>query len=106
MTNVDLETPLPKEDPMGATLSVGSDAYPYTVLKIKEKYLWAQRDSFKMAEGGEYFGNQIWDCYRNLCAPVELYTLRKDNRWRKKGDSLKAGPLYVGFRRPRQDPSF
>jgi hypothetical protein len=106
MTKQDEKKLITGDDPMGATLIVGSDAYPYTIVELRSKSLWAKRDSFRMANEGEYFGNQIWDCYENKSSGTELFTLRKNGGWYKKGVSSKGCPLIVGSRRPRQDPHF
>ena len=91
----------------GATLYVGSDCYPYTVLSQSDSKITAQRDSFKAAPGSDYFNNQIWDIIPNPHAPIETYTLRKNGRWVKVGDNMHHGScLSVGRKVAYRDPSF
>ena len=52
---------LPEVAEDAATLCVGSDRYPLTIVEKSAKTLKAKHDLFKMAEGGDWFGNQIWE---------------------------------------------
>lgn len=90
----------------GATLIVGSDKYPYTILTRSEKKITAQKDSFKAATGSDYFGDQKWDITSNPDAEIEVFTLRSNGRWVRQGDSMNGCPLNPNFRRAYQDPSF
>jgi predicted Abi (CAAX) family protease len=90
----------------GATLGVGSDCYPYTILTRSDRKITAQRDNFRAGEGHEYFGNQVWDITPNPDATIETFTLRKNGRWIRVGDSKNGCALYPGHKRAYRDPSF
>jgi hypothetical protein len=90
----------------GATLGVGSDCYPYTILTQTERKITAQRDNFRAAEGSDWYSNQKWDITPNPNATVETFTLRKNGKWSKVGDSMNGCHLCPGHRRVYQDPSF
>jgi hypothetical protein len=90
----------------GATLRVGSDSYPYTILTQSERKVTVQRDSFRAAAGSNFFEDQKWDITPNPDAEIETFTLRANGRWYRVGDSMKGCPLYLGHRRAYQDPSF
>jgi len=90
----------------GATLHVGSDCYPYTILTQSETKITAQRDNFRAAEGSNWFGDQKWDITPDPQATIETFTLRKNGRWVKAGDSLNGCSLSTKGRRAYQDPSF
>ena len=91
----------------GATLRVGSDCYPYTIIKyLTEKSVLAVQDEFKAGLNHDYYGNQVWEYFECDTAGYEVFTLRKNGKWIKKGQSLNDCPLYIGKRRAYQDPSF
>ena len=93
-------------DQNAATLVVGSDRYPYTVIKRTENKVWCRRDDYMMAEGGNYFGDQKYDYYERPDASVEEFTLRKNGHWCRVGDGMNGCALVLGYRRAYQDPSF
>lgn len=91
---------------IGATMSIGSDRYPYTVVGFTKsgKTLTVVRDNFTAdKEGGhDYYGNQKW-----------VYTPRdpinaETARWSSKMScyQIKGTRLRVGEREAYQDPSF
>ena len=90
----------------GATLGVGSDRYPYTILTRTERKITAQKDSFRAAPGSDYFGEQKWDITPNPNAEIETFTLRKNGKWIKVGDSMKGCRLNPGNRSAYKDPCF
>lgn len=90
---------------MGATAGIGSDSYPYTVVEVRSpKTIVVQADSYKPAEHHDYYANQEYVYSPNPDAGKEVYTLRKDGRWRKKGSQYQT--LTLGFRRHYHDPHF
>lgn len=86
---------------LGATLAVGSDSYPYTVIEMGERTLLARADDYKFNPA-----TQDYDYFENDSREPEVFTLRKNKRWYKKGDTMKGCFLYVGRRRAYFDPSF
>ena len=94
---------------MGATLVVGSDRYPYTIIIVSEnkKTIWATPDGYKPTSRHDYYGTQDYIYTTVINATAEEFTLRKNGRWVKKGESLHTGlGLHIGERRAYQDPSF
>jgi hypothetical protein len=92
----------------GATYSVGSDSYPYTVLWVHKngKRLLAVQDEFVCTL--YKYEQQEHVFLRALRREQEEFTLRKDGRWRRKGDAMGRGSccLYVGRRAAYMDPCF
>tara|TARA_R100000005_G_C4968031_1_gene182082 strand:+ start:1007 stop:1306 length:300 start_codon:yes stop_codon:yes gene_type:complete len=86
---------------MGATVGAGSDCYPATVIDVGSKSITIQWDTYRR-EGDE------WVYERNPNGKKEVYTLRKNGRYKLKGWPLKSRGGYVGLghRRYYNDPSF
>lgn len=95
---------------MGATKSVGSDCYPYTVVDIKSngKEIHAQRDNSTPTEDSDYFGVQSYTYSPNPDSDIEIFTLRKNGYFVKKGKPLNYywDSISLGKRRYYRDPSF
>ena len=94
---------------MGATVSIGSDCYPYTIVEVSPDYktIKIQADTATPAEGYEYFGNQVFNFTPNPEAPIEVWTLRNHGRYARKGTKKGSGfCLSIGSRRKYSDPSF
>jgi hypothetical protein len=95
---------------MGSTKSVGSDCYPYTIIKIQSNgnEIHAQRDNSTPTEDSEYYGNQSYTYSPNTSAEIEVFTLRKNGYFIKKGKPLNYywDSLSLGGRRYYRDPSF
>jgi len=94
---------------MGATVSIGSDSYPATVIEVSPDYkkVTIQMDSYKPAEGYEYYGNQVYEYSPNPNGLIEVWTLRNHGRYAKKGSKKGSGwCLTLGSRRAYSDPSF
>ncbi len=91
---------------LGATMSIGSDRYPYTVVGFNKsgKTITVVRDNFTAdKEGGhDYFGTQKWIYTPGNPANVETA------RWSNKRGcyQIKGTRLSVGKREAYQDPSF
>lgn len=94
----------------GATLIVGSDRYPYTVVAIEgPKRILVQQDEYYGVKGHDnsYTEDQRYVYLPNKNAPVKRFTLRKNGAWVELGYGLREGsPLVVGVRRAYMDPSF
>lgn len=78
---------------IGCTRCVGSDRYPFTIIKVSPKSFFMQEDQFV---NGKFKPNLKGDIVR--------VSLRKDNKWRTSG-RLKSR-VYVGEREFYHDPSF
>ncbi len=95
---------------MPATLCIGSDRYPGTVIEVRSdgKKIVVQTDEFKAGPGHEYFGNQKWITVRNENGPTTKFSLRKNGRWLPEGDDLHSRGTYLslGHASAYQDPSF
>lgn len=108
VTPVDEETP---ETPtikvgMGATLNVGSDNYPATVVSVSQSGLFAkiQRDQFTRIDDNGQSESQEYTFKYNPDGEVLSISLRGNGQWRVKGRN---GTLVtIGTRRAYQDPSF
>lgn len=93
----------------GATLYVGSDRYPYTIVRVAKnlKRIWAKRDDFEPTDGHDYYGGQKYTFLARPDRGAELFTLRKTGHYIKKGDALRWGsPLLIGKRDAYMDPHF
>ena len=93
----------------GATLRVGSDCYPYTVIEFlnwRGTRILVQADIADPAPGCDHFTNQVYTYRRDPNGPTEIYTLRKNGRYHAAGASMKSSSLSIGARRYYQDPSF
>ena len=95
---------------MGATKSVGSDSYPYTIIKVTSNgnEIHAQRDNSTPTEDSEYYGTQSYTYIQDPNSEVEIFTLRKNGYFVKKGRPLNHywDSLSLGIRRYYRDPSF
>ena len=94
---------------MGATVGIGSDCYPYTIVSVSEnlKTVIIQKDNYKPAKGYEYYGNQVYEFTPNETGSIEVWTLRNHGRYVRKGDKKGDGYyLTIGERRAYSDPSF
>ena len=97
------------EKGMGATVGIGSDCSPYTVIEVSPDYktIKIQKDSCKPADGYNYFGNQVYEFTPNPNGTIEVWTLRNNGRYVRKGDKKSNGfYLTIGSRRAYYDPSF
>lgn len=99
-----INVPLGIEVGMGATLAVGTDRYPYHVVKISPsgKTIHIQRADFKAGKGHDYFGSQKWDITSNPKGQIEVVRKRKDGRYRTPNDL----PVWFGKADAYQDPTF
>ena len=97
------------EKGMGATVGIGSDRYPYTIIEVSPdcKTIKIQRDHYTPAEGYNYFGNQVYEYTRDPEAPIEVWTLRNHGRYVRKGDKKNSSfYLTIGKKQAYSDPSF
>lgn len=99
---------------LGATMSCGSDSYPYTVIefnasgKASDEFLIATsititRDDYKRTDKNGLSESQTYEFVTNPNAePEKLRWSNKFKCYRTKGGTR----VYVGARRAYQDPSF
>lgn len=92
----------------GATLGVGSDCYPYTVVYVSHdgKEISVQEDMATPTPDCNHFGNQSYTYTSRTNGPITNFSLRKDGRYHAIGQPMKSAALSVGSRRFYQDPSF
>lgn len=89
---------------MGATVGVGSDSDPYTIIEIKTpSHIVIQEDEWRITSGNEGDGSATYEYAPNPSAPREDVTLRRDGYWKLAGGST---IVHVGGRRRYRDPSF
>lgn len=96
---------------MGATWAVGTDRYPYRVVRVSEdgKRVWVKQVECKrIDQRGPYTENQEYDYgYIIEGTPEREFSLRSDGHWIEKGEDRKSGcPLYLGYMNAYRDPSF
>lgn len=91
---------------MGACYGIGSDCYPYTVVKILSPCrIQVQTDNYKPTEKHEGpFGKQDYTYEPNPQGDIRTFTLRKNGRWYEMGSSMKYGCLTLNFRKAYFDP--
>jgi hypothetical protein len=93
---------------MGATMGIGSDCYPYTIVEIlSDKRIAVTADISTPTGKHDYFRNQDYDYTSNPDGVKEIYTLRKNGRWVREGETMHSGRcLHIGSRRRYDDPHF
>ena len=102
----------------GATLGVGTDRYPYTIVEVRHNKrgdiigVIAQRDDYRVVEGSSHDGSAEYEFTPNPDATEEHFTKRKDKAGRgsfvRKGCTLKSGVgrLSITGRSAYRDPHF
>jgi hypothetical protein len=92
----------------GATFTIGSDRYPYTVVGIlTAKRLQVRRDHAVRTDKNGFSEIQTWEYSPDENAPSEVITLRKNGRWYRLGEPGKGSGFFtIGKRSMYQDPSF
>lgn len=92
----------------GATIYVGSDCYPATVIKVTGRTVVLQRDDYIATEKSDYFGSQDYEYTPNKNGSTDTFSLRKDGRLYMKGTEMGRNGILcsIGSRRKYTDPSF
>ncbi len=99
---------------IGATYSIGSDCYPYTIVSINKsgKTIGLTGDLYEANKNGaipfDYYANQDY-VYTSVPVTkdnVSYATLRKNGYFYFKGSGSKHGAIIIGHRRHYSDPSF
>ena len=91
---------------MGATLSFGSDRYPYTIIKVSNtsKTISVQADiAVSTLENREWGERQEYQYTSNPNGIVYQASLRKDGCYRVRRSDI---PVLIGIRRRFEDPCF
>jgi hypothetical protein len=90
---------------MGVTHSVGSDAYPYTIVKvINARSIQVTRDTYEYI--GQKGGEPEYKYTSNPDGHPITITLRINGRWYAKGSQRGGCAFHLGHRRFYHDPSF
>lgn len=91
----------------GATFRIGSDRYPYTVVEVSsETRVVVQADHYRRTDNNGNSEVQTYDYTPNDSAHLIVVTRRRDNVWRKQGDTKGGGVFSFHGRNAYQDPSF
>src|ERR1700675_5209954 len=93
----------------GATLFVGSDRYPYTVVEVvNENKCFVQADNCKVVKGSEHDGSAEYEYTSDPYAFKFVIKRNKKNpyRWYSIGGASVGNLVCVGSRRRYYDPSF
>lgn len=92
---------------LGGTVLMYSDTYPVTIVRVQPREIVVQEDKATPIPG------RTWplkaDDYTYESDPkarLEIFTLRKNGRWVKAGQSMNGERLMVGPRKKYLDPSF
>jgi hypothetical protein len=92
---------------MGVTYSIGSDRYPFSIIKvINHRTLIIQKDSFTRKDTNGLSEIQEYEYTPNVNSEQITITKRKDGCWRQKKSSSSYGIYTVGTRRAYMDPCF
>lgn len=94
---------LPSRDENAATVNVGSDSYPYTIVKRTARTLVLRADDYRRVdEGGLYVEEQDYEFTTNPNGKVVRAYLRSNGRYVVDG----CCGVIVGLRAAYRDPSF
>lgn len=109
---MDGSKPLEPEVGMGCTILYWTDRSAATIMKVSDnkKHIWISMDrAIRVDKNGMSEDQSYIYETRNIDVPeawVE-YTLRKNGRYYKKGDTMRSNPsLLIGVRREYYDYSF
>lgn len=106
LSNAESNTP---EVGMGATQVWWTDRKAFTIVKVSAdgKTVWATRDIVTRTDAGGPNNAQRYEFETDWDGETDVYTLRKDGRWIRKGMSMKNGQvLSIGVRREFYDYGF
>jgi hypothetical protein len=93
---------------MGATECIGSDRYPYTIVRISDsgKTFWMQGDEYKRIDKNGLSEIQEYEYTPNTNATIVEVRRAKNGRWYTSGGMAHGTFVNVGVRRAYWDPSF
>lgn len=89
------------------TVHYVSDSYPYTVIDVRRNGKEIEIQEDKSIRVGGTWPEFSYEYERNPNGRTMVFTLRKNGRWRQKGDDMRhtGASLHRG-RRYYRDPSF
>lgn len=90
----------------GATILMYSDRHAATIIEVGSKHVVIQEDIAIRTDGHGMSDSQSYDYERCPTAPKDIFTLRKNGRWVRKGESQKGTCLLIGHRDHYYDYSF
>lgn len=91
---------------MPATIAVGSDRYPATVVEVKTpRKIVIQEDVTIDRASNTFTEDQKYTYFENPLAEKKVYSLRKDGCWMESG-TQNGRVLFLGSRTKYRDPSF
>ncbi len=95
----------------GATISIGSDRYPATIIAVTLKahgpVVTVQRDRMSRTDSNGQSEDQAYTFTPNPAAKLETYSLRRDGTWRVFAGNPRDGHrLTIGGRSAYLDPHF
>lgn len=90
---------------MAATIQIGSDSYPATVIQVTRngKRVVVQEDLSTRIDNNGMSDSQQYQYQIDLTGTIYIATLRKDGTYRVTGGKL---PIHLGSRRKYHDYSF
>jgi len=90
---------------MGATIHIGSDSHPATVIQVTNngKRVVVQEDNATRTDSNGMSESQSYTYEPDPNGAIYIATLRKDGRYRVTGGKM---PISIGFRRKYYDYSF
>lgn len=107
--SVDKDRAIPEggiEVGQGAVFGIGSDRYPYTIVKIvNDKKVVVQADHYRRTDNNGQSTSQTYEFTPNPQACEITVTRRTDGSWRKQGEA-KGGVFSFHGRHAYLDPSF
>jgi hypothetical protein len=94
-----------------ATINSWSDRNPATIVKRTAKTLTVQRDNAANMSPADHDAyaegkGKVVVFTRDYDAALEVFTLRDNGRWIRRGESKRGASLTVGHRDYYRDPSF
>jgi hypothetical protein len=97
------------EEGMGCTILMWTDRYAATIVLVSadKKRIWVERDKAIRLDDNGRCEQQIYRYERSETRDSECYSLRKNGRWVKRGESMADGTsLLIGHRKEYYDYSF
>jgi len=94
---------------MPATIAIGSDCYPATVIAISKsgRRITLQAATATPTADYNYTSNQVHTFAPNPNGSLTVCSLRKDGRWRPAGCQANSGyRIHLGAYNSYSDPSF
>lgn len=108
MSNIMLGSKQPKpEVGMGATICMYTDRHAATIIEVvNEKTIKVQRDISTRIDNNGMSDQQKYEYSQNPNGTIEIFTLRKNGCWCRRGGTMNGVSLVVGVRKAYHDYSF